>query len=57
MAVTTLRLAESRNKQRMQAEMERSIAMSSKAEAEVANRRSLQLAAQLGARSIATELS
>ena len=56
MAITTLRLAESRNKQRMQAEMERSEAVRSKSLADIANRRSLQLAAQLGARSIATEI-
>ncbi len=56
MALTTLRLAESRNKQRMQAEMERSEAVRSKSVADLANRRSLQLAAQLGARSIATEI-
>ncbi|MCU0721748.1 MAG: serine/threonine protein kinase, partial [Pirellula sp.] len=56
MAITTLRLAESRNKQRMQAEVERSEAVRSKSIADIANRRSLQLAAQLGARSIATEI-
>ena len=56
MAVTTLRLAESRNKQRMQAELERSEAVRSKSVADIANRRSLQLAAQLGARSVATEI-
>lgn len=56
MAVTTMRLADSRNRQRMQAELERAIAVRSKTEADIANRRSLQLAAQLGARSIATEI-